>query len=65
MEAEHLMDGLTSELNSALKSMAKAKSAEEKLIYSKIIKNLSKSLGVFLDAANDMMDYDLDDDYDA
>ncbi|MBA3013709.1 MAG: hypothetical protein KKD63_04830 [Proteobacteria bacterium] len=65
MDAENIMDGLAGELESALKGMAKAKSVEDKLMYSKIVKNLSKSLGVFLELASDMMDYDADEDFDA
>jgi len=65
MDAENIMDGMAAELNAALKAMAKAKTAEEKLTYSKIVKNLSKSLGVFLDLANDMMGYDDDEEFDA
>lgn len=65
MDAENIMDGLAGELEAAIKGMAKAKTVDEKLIYSKIIKNLSKSLGVFLDLASDMMDYDADEDFDA
>ncbi|MCB2184434.1 MAG: hypothetical protein KQH63_20600 [Desulfobulbaceae bacterium] len=60
MDPEKLMDGISKELDSAFKSMAKAKTVEEKVQYSKIIKNLCESLGVFLDAATDMMPYDYD-----
>lgn len=65
MDAENIMEGLAGELNAALKAMAKAKTPEEKLTYSKIVKNLSKSLGVFLELASDMMDYDADEEFDA
>ena len=58
METEMLMDGLTSEINSALKAMAKATTVEEKMAYSQIVKNLCDSLEVFLSLATDMMDYD-------
>ncbi|HOG08791.1 MAG TPA: hypothetical protein PK983_11910 [Syntrophales bacterium] len=43
------------ELDHALKAMAKAKTVEEKEVYSRIVKNLSQSLGVFFTAASDMM----------
>lgn len=65
MDAENIMDGLAGELESAIKEMSKVKTLEEKLTYSKIVKNLSKSLGVFLELASDMMDYDADEDFDA
>lgn len=61
MDPEKLMDGLSKELDGALKAMAKAKTVEEKLSYSHIIKNLCESLGVFLDLASNMMDYDEDE----
>ena len=62
MEPDKLMDGITTELSSAFKAMAKAKNLEEKLQYSQIIKNLCESLGVFLNAASEMMPYDFDAD---
>ena len=61
METEMLMDGLTNEINAALKAMAQAKTVEEKMAYSQIIKNLCDSLEVFLNLATDMMNYDTDD----
>ena len=61
METEMLMEGLASEINSALKAMAKATTVEEKMAYSKIIKNLCGSLEVFLTLATDMMSYEADD----
>ena len=65
MEPDQIMDGLTIELRNALKSMAKAKDVNEKEAYSRIVKNLCESLGVFLDLAAGMMDYENDyDDYD-
>ena len=48
-------------MDDALKAMAKAKSLDEKVAYSKIVKNLCKSLGVFLDLASDVMDMDFDE----
>ena len=38
--------------------MAKAKTVEEKVAYSQIVKNMSESLGVFLSLANDMMAFE-------
>lgn len=64
MDPEKMMEGLTSELAAAIKAMGKAKGVEEKLAYSKIIKNLTKSLGVFLSLAQDMMDESEEFDYD-
>ncbi|MDA8417727.1 MAG: hypothetical protein M0Z90_01700 [Desulfobacteraceae bacterium] len=60
MDADKLMDGLTNELVDAVRKMNKAKTVEEKLIYSKIIRNLTKSFAVFLDFANQMMDCEED-----
>ena len=61
MDPEKIMDGLSKELASALKSMAKAKNVEEKEALSRIVKNLCDSLGVFFDFANGMMPYEFDD----
>ena len=62
MDPEKIMDGLVKELNSALKGMAKAKDVNEKEAYSRIVKNLSESLGVFFNLASEMMSFDSDDD---
>jgi hypothetical protein len=40
--------------------MAKAKDANEKEVYSRIVKNLCDSLGVFLNLASEMMSFDSD-----
>jgi len=61
MDPEKIMTGISKELEAALKAMEKAKTPEEKLVYSKTVKNLCESLGVFLNLANDMMPYDDDD----
>ena len=47
---------------SALKAMAKAKDSNEKEVYSRIVKNLCGSLGVFFNLARKMMPLDSDDD---
>ena len=60
MNPEVIMDNLMKELDSALKAMSKAKTVEEKLVHSKIVKNLSSSLGIFLNLANTMMEDDSD-----
>jgi hypothetical protein len=64
-EPEIIMGNLSKELTGAIKAMAKAKTVEEKVAYSHIVKNMSESLGVFFSVANDMMaleDFDDDDD---
>ncbi len=60
MDPEKLMDGISKEINMALKAMGKAKTLEEKLVYSKIVNNLSQSLGVFLSLVSDMGLFDDD-----
>lgn len=55
MDPEKMIDSLLNELNQALRSLAKAKTIEEKEAYSRIVKNLSESAGVFLNAISDMM----------
>ena len=61
MDPEKIMDGLAKELSAALKAMAKAKTVEEKLAYSQIVKNLCDSLGVFLELASEMMGFDMEE----
>lgn len=62
MDPDKIMDGLSKELNSAMKAMSKTKDLNEKEAYSRIIKNLCKSQGVFLKLASEMMSHDFDDD---
>lgn len=62
MDPEKILDGLAKELSIALKAMAKAKTVEEKLTHSQIVKNLSDSLGVFLGLASEMMEFDMGED---
>lgn len=57
MDPEEIMDAVSKELDSALKAMAKAKDVEEKEAYSRIVKNLCESLGVFFDLANGIMPF--------
>jgi hypothetical protein len=64
MNPDKIMDGISKELDKALKAMAKAKNIDEKLKYSKVIKNLCKSLGVFFNLASEIMPFDDDDDDD-
>jgi hypothetical protein len=61
MEPDKIMDNLFKELGAALKALSSAKTIEEKVSYSQVIKNLSESLGIFLDLANPILDEDLDD----
>lgn len=63
MDPEKIMDSLTNELSAAVKAMAKAKTVEEKVAYSQIVKNMSESLGVFLSLAAETMPFDEADDY--
>ncbi len=62
MDPDKIMNGLTKELNVALKEMSKAKDANQKEVHSRIVKNLCESLGVFLNFASEMMPLDYDDD---
>jgi hypothetical protein len=64
MDPDQILDGLSKEINSALKAMAKAKDINDKEVYSRIIKNLCESQGVFLELAAEMMSHDFDDDDD-
>jgi ethanolamine ammonia-lyase large subunit len=64
MDLEKIMEGLSKELIFSVKAMSKAKDLNEKEIHSRIVKNVSESLGVFFDLAGDMMPFDLDDDSD-
>jgi hypothetical protein len=62
MDTDKIMEGLDKELVAALKAMAKTKDLNEKESYSRIIKNLCESQGVFLNLMTEMMPYDYDDD---
>lgn len=62
MDPDKIMDGLSKELDSALKAMSKAKDVNEKEVHSRIVKNLCESLGVFFDLASEMLPLDFDDD---
>ena len=48
MDPEKIMNGISKEIFTALNAMGKAKTSEEKLMYSETIRNLCNSLGVFL-----------------
>ncbi len=62
MDPDKIMSDISKEILTALNAMAKAKTPEEKLIHSEIVKNLCDSLGVFLGLISDMALYDDDDD---
>ena len=61
MDPDRVMNGLSKELNSALKAMSKTKDIKQKEAYSRIIKNLCESQGVFLRLAGEMMSLDFAD----
>lgn len=63
MDTEKIMENLIKELNSAIKAMAKTKNLNEKEVHSRIVKNISESLGVFIGLASEMMPYDFEDDF--
>jgi len=62
MDPEKLMEDLLNEIASALKAMAKAKTLEEKVQYSGVVKNLCESLGVFVGLISDMAPNGFDED---
>jgi len=64
MDPEKIIENLITELNKAVKEMSKAKTAEDKVAHSQVVKNISESLGVFFKLAGDMFGYDMDDDGD-
>ncbi len=55
-----MMNGISKEILSTLTAMGEAKTSEERLMYSEILKNLCSSLGVFLGLLGDMASYDED-----
>ena len=61
MNPEIIMENLLKELDVALKAMAKAKTVEEKVMHSQVVKNLSESVGIFLNLASTMMENSFDD----
>ena len=64
MNPDKIMEGLDKELSASLKAMSKAKDLNEKEAYSRIIRNLCQSQGVFLNLITEMMPYGFDDDDD-
>ncbi len=61
MDPEKIFDGISKEIFSVLKAMEKAKTPEEKRMYSETVKNLCDSLEVFLNFAGDLAPYDDED----
>ncbi|WP_321494679.1 hypothetical protein [uncultured Desulfobacter sp.] len=64
MNPDKIIDGLSQQLAAELKAMTKAKDVAEKEAYSRVVKNLCDSLGVFFSLMSDMMPYDYDDEED-
>ncbi|UWN51269.1 hypothetical protein ASALC70_03496 [Alcanivorax sp. ALC70] len=62
MDPEKILNGLSKEIEAALKEMGKAKGPEERRMHSDIVKNLCESLGVLLSSISDMALLDDDDD---
>lgn len=62
MDLDKIVDGLSKEITSSLKAFSKTKDLNDKESYSRIVKNLCDSLGVFLDLESEMMPFDFDDD---
>ncbi len=60
MELERIIVDISEELKNSLRSLAEAKSVEEKVAYSEVIRNMSESLGVFFGLASEMMSMDLE-----
>ena len=63
MDPDKMMDGILKEINTTLKQMAKAKKAEDKLIYSKTLKNLCVSFGEIIKAVTSTLPTMFDDDF--
>ncbi len=64
MDLEQIMENISEQLKQGLESLSKAETAEEKVAYSTVVRNMSGSLGVFIGLASDMMDmeFDMEDD---
>ncbi len=58
MDPIKIVDELSSQILITLKMMSKAKTAEEKLVYSKTVKNLSDSLSVFFELIHEITLFD-------
>ena len=63
MEPERILNGLSDELQRAIKQLSEAKTLEEKVALSGVVKNLSESLGVFLNLATDITGFEEFEDF--
>ena len=63
MNPDQIMEGVLKEIESTLKQMAKAKKAEDKLIYSKTLKNLCISFKEIISAVTSTLPSLLEDDF--
>jgi hypothetical protein len=61
MDTEKIMENLFKELGASLKAISTVKTIEDKVAYSQIIKNLSESLGIFLELAASMLEEGTED----
>jgi hypothetical protein len=61
MEPEQIMESFFAELGTSLKAMSKAKDVQDRLAISQTIKNLSESLGIFMELATDMVECECDE----
>ena len=57
MDPEKIMNGISTEIITALKAMKKAETPEERLMHSETVKNLCDSLGVFVSLIGEMASY--------
>ncbi len=64
MDPEKMIDGVFKEINATLKLMGKAKTPEDKLTYSKALKNLCESLNSIISMITSTMPSFMDDDFD-
>ena len=64
MDPDTMMDGIFKEINATLKLMGKAKTPEDKLTYSKAIKNLCESVSDIISMVSSTMPSFMDDDFD-
>ena len=60
-DLEETLNNLFKAILDNINAMSKAKRVEEKVQYSQVVKNLSDSVGVFLNFATEVMSWDLDE----
>ncbi len=61
MNPEMIIEGILKEISSALETMSKSNTIEEKVNCSKIVKNLSESFSMIVDVSMIFDDEDLED----